>query len=187
MARTLNKVMLIGRVGGQPEMKYTQSGKAVAQLSLATDNYEGRDEQGTPRTTTEWHNLVLWEKLAETAANYLQKGQLLYIEGRLYTSKWEDESGMKRSRTEIVVEKMIMMGSKPGDTGPLATNTDEDADEAEYPLPTSAAVSTAAPTASYNAASTNNPTRRQPAAGATPTNQPRRRPAAFVEGDEPPF
>jgi|GEM_PF-186626 len=112
--KTLNKVQLIGRAGGIPEMRYTASGKAVAQLSLATDNYEGRDEQGNARTSTEWHNLVLWERLAEIATSYVQKGQLVYIEGRLRSRSWEDETGTKRNRTEVVVDDLILLGgNKP--------------------------------------------------------------------------
>jgi len=120
--KTLNKVQLIGRAGGIPEMRYTASGKAVAQLSLATDNYEGRDEQGNARTSTEWHNLVLWERLADTATSYVQKGQLVYIEGRLRTRSWEDETGTKRNRTEVVVDDLILLG---GNKPPLAATDDE--------------------------------------------------------------
>ena len=112
--KTLNKVQLIGRAGSAAQMKYTATGKAVAQLSLATDNYEGKDEQGNAQTSTEWHNLVLWERLAETAASYMQKGQLVYVEGRLRSRSWEDETGTKRNRTEIIVDDLILLGgNKP--------------------------------------------------------------------------
>ena len=134
--KTLNKVQLIGRAGGEPQLKYTQSGKAVAQLSLATDNYAGKDEQGSAQTSTEWHTLVLWERLAETATSYVQKGQLVYVEGRLRTHSWEDETGTKRSRTAVVVDDLILLGgNKPPAVAVVAEEEYADEPAVQQPLP----------------------------------------------------
>ncbi len=113
MAGTMNKVMLIGRVGGSVELRYTQAGTAVASFSLATDRYVG-GEGSQGREETEWHNIVAWDKLADRCNQYLVKGQLVYIEGRLQTRSWEDQSGQKRYKTEVVAGQMTMLGGKPG-------------------------------------------------------------------------
>ncbi|MCI0698009.1 single-stranded DNA-binding protein [candidate division KSB1 bacterium] len=115
MAR-LNKVMLIGHLGKDPELKYTPGGAAVATFSLAT-NEAYKDKDGNWQERPEWHRLVVWNKQAETAAEYLKKGQQVYIEGRLQTRTWEKD-GQKHYTTEIVVQNFQMLGRKSeGGTG----------------------------------------------------------------------
>ncbi len=111
MAKDLNKVMLIGRLGQDPELKFTQSGIAVAKFSLATSQ-TWRDQDGNNQEKTEWHNVVVWRKLAEICAEYLKKGSKIYCEGSLSTSSWEDENKKKHYKTEIVLSDMIMLDSK---------------------------------------------------------------------------
>ena len=111
---SLNKVMLIGRLGKDPEIRYTQSGSAVANFSLATSEFS-KDKQGQKQERTEWHNIVAWEHLADLAQNYLKKGKQVYIEGRLQTRSWEDPQGQKRYTTEIVASTMQFLdGGKEG-------------------------------------------------------------------------
>jgi len=111
MAGSVNKVILIGRVGRDPEIKYTPSGSAVAKFSLATDeNY--KDRSGTQQRRTEWHNIVAWNKLAEICGEYLTKGKQIYIEGSIRSRQWEDQSGNKRTGYDIVARSMQMLGSK---------------------------------------------------------------------------
>lgn len=109
----LNKVMIIGRLTRDPELKNTPAGKAVATISLAT-NRAWADANGQKQKQTEFHNVVLWSKLGEIASQYLRKGSQVYIEGRLQTREWTGQDGVKRYRTEIVGESMIMLGSKAG-------------------------------------------------------------------------
>ncbi len=117
MARDLNKVMLIGRLGQDPELKYTQSGVAVVSFSIAT-GMKWKDQEGNWQERTEWHNLKAWRGLAETVSNYLKKGSKVYVEGRLETSNWEDENKKKHYKTEIVIDELIMLDSKgSGDSG----------------------------------------------------------------------
>lgn len=111
MAKDLNKVLLIGRLGQDPELKYTQSGIAVAKFSLATSQ-QWKDQDGNTQDRTEWHNVVAWRRLAEICAEYLKKGSKVYLEGNLSTSTWEDENKKKHYRTEVVLNDMIMLDSK---------------------------------------------------------------------------
>lgn len=111
MAKDLNKVMLIGRLGQDPELKYTQSGIAVAKFSLATSQ-QWKDQDGNTQDRTEWHNVVAWRRLGEICAEYLKKGSKVYLEGALSTSSWEDENKKKHYRTEIVLNDMIMLDAK---------------------------------------------------------------------------
>ena len=112
---SLNKVMLIGNLGKDPEVRYTASGQAVTSFSLATsEKFKGKNGEWEERT--EWHNITLWGKLAEIAGEYLAKGKTVYIEGRLQTRKWQDKSGNDRYTTEIVGDKMQMLSGK-GDGG----------------------------------------------------------------------
>lgn len=108
---SLNKVMLIGNLGKDPEVRYTQSGMAVASFSLATS------EKIKDEVKTEWHNIVLWGKTAELAEEYLAKGKTVYIEGRLQTRKWQDKDGKDRYTTEIVGEKMQFLSGKSDGAG----------------------------------------------------------------------
>jgi single-strand DNA-binding protein len=112
MAGSLNKVMLIGNVGRDPEMRYLQSGEPVTTFSLATNRrWTGAD--GQLREETEWHNIVAWRKLAEQCNEYLSKGRKVYIEGALKTRSWDDQqTGQKRFRTEIQADRMVMLDSR---------------------------------------------------------------------------
>jgi len=110
---TLNKVILIGRLGADPEVRYMPSGGAVANLRLATnDGY--KDKTGQFQEQTEWHRVVLFGRSAEVAGEYLKKGRLVYIEGRIRTSKWQDQSGQDRYTTEIVASDMQLLGGSGG-------------------------------------------------------------------------
>lgn len=117
---SLNKVMLIGNLGKDPEVRYTASGQAVAGFSLATSE-KFKNKSGEWEERTEWHRVTLWGKLAEIAGEYLSKGKTVYIEGRLQTRKWQDNSGNERYTTEIVGDKMQMLSPKGerkgGDSG----------------------------------------------------------------------
>jgi single-strand DNA-binding protein len=116
MARGLNKVLLIGNLGCDPEMRYTPSGRPVTSFSLYTSR-SWTSADGERREETEWFNIVTWGNLAEICKQYLNKGQQVYIEGRLQTRGWEDESGKKHFRTEVVANEMIMLGQKPSTEG----------------------------------------------------------------------
>ncbi len=113
---SLNKVMLIGNLGKDPELRHTGSGMAVATFSLATSERYKNKQSGEWEEKTEWHNVVLWGKQAETAGQYLSKGKTVYIEGRLQTRKWQDRDGNNRYTTEVVGESMKMLSPK-GDGG----------------------------------------------------------------------
>lgn len=111
-SRSLNKVTLIGNLGRDPELRYTNSGVPVATFSIAT-NEQWKDSEGNTQERTEWHNIVSWQKLAEICAEYLKKGSKVYIEGRLQTRSWDDKNtGQKRTTTEVVASDMIMLDSK---------------------------------------------------------------------------
>ena len=110
---SLNKVLLIGNLGKDPEVRYTTSGTAVASFSLATSE-KFKNKGGEWEERTEWHNVTLWGRLAEIAGEYLGKGKTVYIEGRLQTRKWQDKDGKDRYTTEIVGEKMQMLSRKDG-------------------------------------------------------------------------
>jgi single-strand DNA-binding protein len=110
---SLNKVLLIGNLGKDPELRYTASGTAVASFSLATSE-KFKNKEGEWEERTEWHNVTLWGRLAEIAGEYLGKGKTVYIEGRLQTRKWQDKDGKDRYTTEIVGEKMQMLSRKDG-------------------------------------------------------------------------
>ncbi|HEV2491048.1 MAG TPA: single-stranded DNA-binding protein [Candidatus Acidoferrales bacterium] len=108
---SVNKAILVGRLGRDPETRYTGSGQAVANFTLATDSTY-KDRAGERQKRTEWHRIVAWGKLAEICQQYLKKGSQVYIEGRLQTREWEDKSGQKRTTTEIVASDMRMLGSR---------------------------------------------------------------------------
>jgi single-strand DNA-binding protein len=112
----INKVILVGRLGKDPEIRSTPSGTSVARFSLATDE-KFTDRNGEKQERTEWHNIVAWGKLAEICGQYLKKGKLVYIDGSIRTDSWDDkESGQKKYRTEIVANTMKMLDRK-GDEG----------------------------------------------------------------------
>lgn len=108
---TVNKVILIGRLGKDPDMRYTPGGTPVANFSLATNSAQ-KDSDGKWSDKTEWHNIVVFGKLAEFAGEYLKKGKLAYIDGRLQTSSWEDQNGQKRYKTEVVANEIQMIGPR---------------------------------------------------------------------------
>lgn len=112
MAKSLNKVMLIGNLGKDPEIKYTPSGVPVAKFSIAT-NESYKDKGGEWQERTEWHNIVAWQRLAEIIGEYVKKGSKIYVEGRLQTSSWEDkQSGEKKYKTEIVATSILLLGGR---------------------------------------------------------------------------
>ena len=133
MAKTINRVELLGRVGMDPEMRYTQGGTAVTHLRLATDRVRrGGDME------TDWHSIVVWDKLAEAVANYVEKGQRLYVSGRLVQNTWEEEDGQRRHRTEIHAQEVVFLdssrngdGNRAKNSGHTATNQ---ADEVDFPF-----------------------------------------------------
>ena len=117
---SVNRVILIGNLGRDPELRYLQSGQAVTTFSVAT-NDRWTDREGKPQERTEWHRVVVWGKQAENCANYLAKGRSVYIEGRLQTREWEDKEGQKRQTTEIVAQTVQFLGGRDGaGSGPRA-------------------------------------------------------------------
>ena len=123
----VNKVMLIGNLGKDPEVRYLDNGVAVANFSLATtESY--KNKEGERVSQTEWHNVVLWRGLAEVAEKYLKKGASVYVEGKIKTRKWEDKEGVTRYSTEILGDNMTMLGGKPS-----SKDTTEQAPQSEDP------------------------------------------------------
>jgi single-strand DNA-binding protein len=112
MAKSVNKVILVGNVGQDPEVKYTASGIPVAKVSLATnERFKDKNDQWQDRT--EWHSVVAWQRLAEIVGEYVHKGSKLYVEGKLQTSTWEDkQNGQKKYRTDIVAREIVLLGSR---------------------------------------------------------------------------
>ncbi len=113
MAMSLNRVQLIGNLTRDPELRQIPGGSTVASFSIAT-NFTWNDQQGQKQEKAEFHNIVAWRKLAEICGQYLKKGSKIFIEGRLQTREWEGEDGVKRYRTEIVADNMIMLSGKSG-------------------------------------------------------------------------
>jgi single-strand DNA-binding protein len=113
---SVNKVILIGRLGKDPETRYMTSGEAVTNATLATSE-NWKDKSGEKQEKTEWHNLVFYRRLAEIAGEYLKKGSQIYVEGKLQTRKWQDKEGKDRYTTEIVVNEMTMLGGKSSGSG----------------------------------------------------------------------
>jgi single-strand DNA-binding protein len=109
---SLNKVMLIGRLGKDPEIRYTPDGAPVANFSLATSDF-WTDKGGTRQERTEWHNIVAWNKLADLAKRYLAKGRQVFVEGRIRTREWDDKDGNKRRTTEVIASAIVLIGSRP--------------------------------------------------------------------------
>jgi single-strand DNA-binding protein len=144
---SLNKAMIIGRLGQDPDVRYTQSNTAVANLSVATSE-RYKDKQGEWKENTEWHRVVAWGRLAEICQEYLKKGSQVYIEGPIQTRKWEDKEGQTRYTTEIKALTMTMLDSKgdrgggdvppkPDNSQPVSSNVDlnEDFDDIDDDLP----------------------------------------------------
>ena len=131
---SLNKAMLIGRLGSDPELKYTPSGVAVCTFRIAT-NEVWTDKDGNRQEKTEWHNIKIWRRQAEIAAEFLEKGKQVYIEGRIETRNWEQD-GQKRYMTEIVADKFRMLDKKPSSEGesksrPQAESPSDEGDEGQ--------------------------------------------------------
>ena len=125
---SVNKVILVGHLGGDPESRFTQGGTAVATFSVAT-NESRKNSEGSWEDHTEWHRCVLFGKQAETAAEYVKKGQMVYVEGRLQTRSWEDKEGMKRYSTEVVGSAFTMLGRRNADGGgapPTSQHSNDD-------------------------------------------------------------
>ena len=139
---SVNKVILVGRLGQNPEVRYTPSGAGVANFSIAT-NESWTDKSGQKQERTEWHRVVFFGRLAEIAGEYLKKGAQIYIEGRLQTRKWQDKDGHDRYTTEIVANDMQMLGSRSGAGMPNSDGFNQDQPAAS-----------AAPAAGKKAAST---------------------------------
>lgn len=113
MARGINKVILVGNLGQDPELRYMPQGGAVANLSIATSETYKDKATGQPKEVTEWHRVVIYQRLAEIAGEYLRKGSKVYIEGKLKTRKWQDQQGVERYTTEIVANEMQMLDGQP--------------------------------------------------------------------------
>jgi single-strand DNA-binding protein len=150
MARGINKVILIGNLGNDPETRYTQSGSAVTNISLATSETWKDKQTGQPQERTEWHRVVFFNRLAEIAGEYLRKGSKVYVEGSLRTRKWQDQSGQDRYTTEIVASEMQMLDSRGGQGAPYP--------DENYAPPRQTGAAAAAPTQVGGEAQTPPPT-----------------------------
>jgi single-strand DNA-binding protein len=133
---SVNKVILVGRLGKDPETRYTSSGQAVCNFSLATDETY-KDRAGERQKRTEWHRIVVWAKQAEIAQQYLHKGSLIYLEGRIQTRQWDDREGQKRTTVEIVATNFRMLGGR-GDASAAAAGAGGGADADVQALPVAA-------------------------------------------------
>ncbi len=143
MAKTLNSVQLIGRLGADPELKYTQSGMAVATFNIATNRqWPGKD--GNLQEETEWHTIVAWDKLGQLCSELLIKGRLVFIQGRLHTRSWES-NGHKQYKTEIVASDMLVLDQKPGSQAPIDEYEPEPVAAAAASRRSAAPVASAAP------------------------------------------
>ena len=129
---TLNKVLLIGRLGNDPELRYTPAGDAVANFSLAT-NEAWKDQEGNPKEKTEWHRVVVWRKLAEFCGQYIKKGSHIYVEGRLTTQSWQDKDGNKKYSTQIMANQIQLLDPKP-ETGKVEQKTEPVKEESKNPF-----------------------------------------------------
>lgn len=116
----INKAIIIGNLGADPEIRYTQSGSQVATFNVATTE-RWRDQSGTMQESTEWHRIVAWQRLAEICGEYLHKGSRVYIEGRIQTRKWQDQSGNDRYTTEIVAREMKMLDRRESGSGGMGS------------------------------------------------------------------
>jgi len=124
---SVNKVVIVGHIGADPETRFTPSGTAVANFNVAT-NESRKNSDGGYQDHTEWHSCVLFGKRAEFAGEYLKRGQLIYLEGRLQTRSWEDDSGTKKYKTEVIGNEITMLGKKVG-TGDSSQNRDAASDD----------------------------------------------------------
>jgi single-strand DNA-binding protein len=125
MARGVNKVIIIGNLGQDPDTRYMPSGAAVTNLRVATNESWKYKQTGEQKERTEWHNVAMFSRLAEIAAEYLRKGSQVYIEGKLRTRKWQDKQGNDRYTTEIVADEMQMLGGRSGAGAPAMSEADD--------------------------------------------------------------
>ncbi|WP_334130757.1 single-stranded DNA-binding protein [Silanimonas lenta] len=126
MARGINKVILVGNLGNDPEVRYSQSGSAITTISVATSE-SWKDKDGNPQERTEWHRVKFFGRLAEIAGEYLKKGRQVYIEGSLRTEKYTDKNGIERYTTDIIASEMQMLGGNPGMAGEGGERTERPA------------------------------------------------------------
>jgi len=133
MSRGLNKVMIIGHLGRDPEMRFTPSGRPVTTFSVAVSR-SWNTADGERRSETEWFNIVAWGNLAEICKQYLHKGQQVYIEGRLQTRRWEDNDGQKRTRVEVVANEMMMLGDRRDNSAQSHETEDSDSEDQSEPV-----------------------------------------------------
>jgi len=138
MARGINKVILIGNLGKDPDIRYTPGGAAVANVTIATNESWKDKNTGEQQEKTEWHNVVFFSRLAEIVGEYLRKGSQVYIEGRLQTRKWQDKSGNDRYTTEIIANEMQMLGGRSGGGMPDSQSAPPPAEPTSAPAASSA-------------------------------------------------
>jgi len=125
MARGINKVILVGHLGRDPEVRYSPNGAAIANITVATSEGWKDKQTGEQQERTEWHRVVFFSRLAEIAGEYLRKGSQVYIEGRLQTRKWQDKEGQDRYTTEIVANEMQMLGGRGGSAGQSSSSSSQ--------------------------------------------------------------
>jgi len=125
MARGINKVILVGHLGRDPEVRYSPNGAAIANITVATSEGWKDKQTGEQQERTEWHRVVFFSRLAEIAGEYLRKGSQVYIEGRLQTRKWQDKEGQDRYTTEIVANEMQMLGGRGGSGGQSSSSNNQ--------------------------------------------------------------
>ncbi len=138
MARGVNKVILVGNLGKDPEVRYMPNGNAVANITLATSESWKDKQTGEQQEKTEWHRIVMFRRLGEIAGEYLKKGSQVYIEGKLQTRKWQDNSGNDRYTTEIVANEMQMLGGRGGGSAGFSADSAPASKAAPAPAPAAA-------------------------------------------------
>jgi single-strand DNA-binding protein len=143
---SVNKVILVGRLGQNPEVRYTPSGSAVANFSVAT-NEAWTDKSGQKQERTEWHRIVVWGKLAELCSKYLEKGRQCYVEGRLQTRQWQDKDGQTKYSTEVQAQTVQFLGGERGAGAPMGGNDSMNQDRSFNGAPSGANFGGAAPAA----------------------------------------
>ena len=144
---SVNKVIIVGNLGRDPEVRYTPNGSAVCNVTVATSRVKKNKESGEKSEDTEWHRIVFFDKLAEIAGEYLKKGRSVYVEGRLQTRKWTDKDGVEKFTTEIVATEMQMLGSREGMGGAAPSSDDGGGYERSAPAARPAAAAANRPAA----------------------------------------
>ena len=131
-SRGVNKAIIVGNLGNDPEIRYMQNGKAVANFTVATSE-QWKDQQGQKQEKTEWHRCTAYDKLAEIIGEYVKKGSKLYLEGKLHTREWQDQQGQKRYTTEIIVSEMQMLDGRPQQGGQQAPQVQQQPQRQQAP------------------------------------------------------